>query len=111
MSEMTLLQQEHFVVLYLNSKNEIIHQQTVFVGSLNCSIVHPREIFREGVKRSAASIICAHNHPSGNTNPSPEDIDVTRRLINAGEIMGIECLDHVIIGDHQFISLKEKGYI
>ncbi|WP_411747969.1 RadC family protein, partial [Psychrobacillus psychrotolerans] len=97
--------------LFLNVKNQILHKQTIFIGSLNASIVHPREIFREAVKRSAASIICAHNHPSGNPTPSTEDIDVTKRLFEAGQLMGIELLDHVIIGDHQFISLKEKGYM
>ncbi|MGR6896787.1 RadC family protein [Rummeliibacillus sp. BSL5] len=111
MPDMTSLLQENFVTLFLNVKNQIIHQQTIFIGSLNASIVHPREVFREAVKRSAASIICAHNHPSGNPAPSPEDIDVTKRLQEAGLIMGIELLDHVIIGDHQFISLKEKGYM
>ncbi|HEY4623354.1 MAG TPA: DNA repair protein RadC, partial [Solibacillus sp.] len=80
MQDMTSLQQEHFVVLFLNVKNQILHKKTIFVGSLNASIVHPREIFREAVKRSAASIICAHNHPSGVPTPSPEDIDVTTRL-------------------------------
>jgi len=111
MQDMTSLNQEHFVTLFLNVKNQILHKQTIFIGSLNASIVHPREIFREAVKRSAASIICAHNHPSGNPAPSTEDIDVTKRLYEAGLIMGIELLDHVIIGDHQFISLKEKGYM
>ena len=111
MADMTSLKQEHFVTLFLNVKNQILHKQTIFIGSLNASIVHPREIFREAVKRSAASIICAHNHPSGNPTPSPEDIDVTKRLYEAGLLMGIEMLDHVIIGDHQFISLKEKGYM
>ncbi|MCK1996558.1 DNA repair protein RadC [Psychrobacillus psychrodurans] len=111
MHDMTSLKQEHFVVLFLNVKNQILHKQTIFIGSLNASIVHPREIFREAVKRSAASIICAHNHPSGNPTPSTEDIDVTKRLYEAGILMGIELLDHVIIGDHQFISLKEKGYM
>ncbi|MGN5454909.1 MAG: DNA repair protein RadC [Candidatus Kurthia intestinigallinarum] len=111
MSDMTNLKQEHFVVLYLNVKNQVIHKQTIFMGSLNASIVHPREIFREAVKRSAASIICAHNHPSGNPTPSSEDIDVTKRIQHAGEVLGIELLDHVIIGDHQFISLKEKGFM
>lgn len=80
MPEMTSLTQEHFVCLFLNVKNQVLHKQTIFVGSLNASIVHPREIFREAVKRSAASIICAHNHPSGVPTPSPEDIDVTSRL-------------------------------
>jgi len=111
MTDMTSLTQEHFVVLFLNVKNEVLHKQTIFIGSLNSSIVHPRDIFREAVKRSAASIICAHNHPSGNPAPSPEDISVTKRLLEAGALMGIELLDHVIIGDHQFISLKEKGYM
>ena len=111
MTDMSSLTQEHFVVLFMNVKNEVLHKQTIFIGSLNSSIVHPREIFREAVKRSAASIIVAHNHPSGNPSPSPEDIEVTKRLIEAGSIMGIELLDHVIIGDHRFISLKEKGYM
>lgn len=111
MADMTSLKQENFVVLFMNVKNQVLHRQTIFIGSLNASIVHPREIFREAVKRSAASIICAHNHPSGNPSPSPEDIEVTKRLQEAGKIMGIELLDHVIIGDHQFISLKEKGYM
>ncbi|MGE7666177.1 RadC family protein [Ureibacillus composti] len=109
--EMSSLRQEHFVALFLNVKNQILHKQTIFIGSLNSSIVHPREIFREAVKRSAASIICAHNHPSGVPTPSPEDIEVTKRLLEAGFIIGIELIDHVIIGDHQFISLKEKGYM
>jgi len=111
MPDMTSLNQEHFVVLFLDVKNQIIHKKTIFIGGLNASIVHPREIFREAVKRSAASIICAHNHPSGVPTPSPEDIEVTKRIQEAGYIIGIELLDHVIIGDHQFISLKEKGFI
>ncbi len=111
MPEMSSLNQEHFVVLFLNTKNQVIHKQTIFIGSLNSSIVHPREIFREAVKRSAASIICAHNHPSGIATPSPEDIDVTKRIQEAGYIIGIDLIDHIIVGDHQFISLKEKGYM
>ncbi|WP_318247665.1 MULTISPECIES: RadC family protein [Solibacillus] len=110
MQDMTSLQQEHFVCLFLNVKNQVLHKQTIFVGSLNASIVHPREIFREAVKRSAASIICAHNHPSGIPTPSPEDVDVTTRLYEASKIVGVDLLDHIIIGDHQFISMKEKGY-
>src|SRR5699024_12785560 len=81
MEEMRSLKQEHLVVLFLNTKNQVIHLKTIFVGSLNASIVHPREIFREAVKRSAASIVCAHNHPSGDPSPSQEDIHVTRRLV------------------------------
>ena len=108
--EMSSLTQEHFVTLFLNTKNQVLHKQTIFIGSLNASIVHPREIFREAVKRSAACIICAHNHPSGSTAPSNEDIDVTARLQEAGEIIGIELVDHLIIGDHSYLSLKERGY-
>lgn len=111
MEEMRTLKQEHFVTLFLNTKNQIIHQQTIFIGSLNASIVHPREIYREAVKRSAASIICVHNHPSGDPTPSQEDIHVTRRLVESGKMIGIELLDHLIIGDRTFVSLKEKGYL
>ena len=111
MEEMRFLQQEHFVCLYLNTKNQVMHRQTVFIGSLNASIVHPREIFREAFRRSAASIICLHNHPSGDPAPSREDIEVTKRLAECGKIMGVDLLDHIIIGEHRFVSLKEKGYI
>ncbi|WP_306798663.1 RadC family protein [Oceanobacillus saliphilus] len=111
MEEMRNLTQEHFVVLFLNTKNQIIHRQTIFIGSLNASIVHPREVYREAIKRSAASIIVAHNHPSGDPAPSQEDIHVTRRLVESGKLIGIELLDHIIIGDRKFVSLKEKGYL
>ncbi|MBB5324568.1 DNA repair protein RadC [Anoxybacillus tepidamans] len=111
MDDMRFLSQEHFVAIYLNTKNQVIHRKTVFIGSLNASIVHPREVFKEAIKRSAASIICAHNHPSGDPTPSREDIEVTRRLAECGRIIGIELLDHLIIGDQKFISLKEKGYV
>ncbi|MHC0037481.1 RadC family protein [Pseudoneobacillus sp. C159] len=111
MNDMRFLSQEHFVCLYLNTKNQVIHKQTVFIGSLNASIVHPREVFKEGLKRSAASIICLHNHPSGDPAPSREDIEVTKRLVECGKIIGIELLDHLIIGENKFVSLKEKGYL
>ncbi len=111
MEEMRFLQQEHFVCLYLNTKNQVIHRQTIFIGSLNSSIVHPREVFKEAFRRAAASIICLHNHPSGDPAPSREDIEVTKRLVECGRIIGIEVLDHIIIGDHKFVSLKEKGHI
>lgn len=111
MEILALEQQEKFYCLYLNTKNQIIAEKVVFVGSLNASIVHPREVYKEAIKQSAASIIVAHNHPSGDPTPSREDIQVTKRLVRAGEIIGIECLDHLIIGDKQFVSIKEKGYI
>ncbi len=111
MDEMRFLSQEHFVCIYLNTKNQVLHKQTVFIGSLNASIVHPREVFKEAMRRSAASIICFHNHPSGDPNPSREDIEVTQRLSECGKIVGIDVLDHIIIGNQKFVSLKEKGYV
>jgi len=105
------LKQEHFIAMFLNTKNQVIHRQTIFIGSLNASIVHPREVYKEAVKRSAASVICAHNHPSGDPTPSQEDIHVTRRLTECGKMLGIELLDHLVIGDRNFVSLKEKGYL
>ncbi len=111
MDELRFLEQEHFVCLYLNTKNQVIHKKTIFIGSLNSSIVHPREVFKEGIRRSAASLICFHNHPSGDPSPSSEDIDVTKRLVECGKILGIEMLDHIIIGDRKYVSLKEKGYV
>ncbi|MFC4320950.1 RadC family protein [Litchfieldia salsa] len=111
MEEMRFLTQEHFVCLYLNTKNQVLAKQTIFIGSLNASIVHPREVFKEAFKRSAASIIALHNHPSGDPTPSREDIDVTKRLVECGKIIGIEVLDHIIIGEHKYVSLKEKGYL
>ncbi|WP_336784518.1 RadC family protein [Paenibacillus sp. MMO-177] len=111
MEEMRYLKKEHFVCLFLNTKNHIIARETLSVGTLNASLVHPREVFRAAVKAGSASIICVHNHPSGDPMPSPEDIALTKRLVEAGELMGIEVLDHLVIGDGRFISLKEHGYM
>lgn len=109
--DMEHLTQEHFVVLGLNTKNQILFRQTVFIGSLNACIVHPSPIFQLLIKRNCASAIVAHNHPSGNPAPSQEDIQVTKRLMEAGEVMGVEILDHLIVGTDTYISLKEKGYM
>lgn len=111
MDEMRFLSQEHFVCLYLNTKNQVLKRKTVFIGSLNASIVHPREVFKEAFRYSAASVICFHNHPSGDPSPSREDIAITQRLVECGQMLGIEVLDHIVIGDQKFISLKEKGYV
>lgn len=106
------LPNEHFVMLSLNTKNKVVGVHTIFVGSLNSSIVHPREVFQRALLNNSASIMVFHNHPSGDPTPSPEDIDVTKRLKQAGEIIGIELLDHIIIGDEgRYTSLREKGYI
>ena len=104
-------QREHFAVLLLNTKNHILGMPEVSVGSLSASIVHPREVFREAINYAAASMILLHNHPSGDPSPSREDIAVTNRLVKAGKIMDIEVLDHIILGDHRFLSLKEKGLL
>lgn len=110
--DMENLPNEHFVMLSLNTKNKIVGVHTIFVGSLNSSIVHPREIFQRALLNNSASIMVFHNHPSGDPTPSHEDIEVTNRLKQAGEIIGIELLDHIIIGDEgRYISLREKGYI
>lgn len=109
MEQMRYLQKEHFVCLFLNTKNHIIAQETLSIGSLNASIVHPREVFRSAIKCSSASVVCAHNHPSGDPTPSTEDIRMTQRLCEAGEIVGIDVLDHIVIGDGKYISLKEQG--
>ncbi|MCH4198785.1 MAG: DNA repair protein RadC [Clostridium tyrobutyricum] len=111
MKEMKSLKQEHLVVIMLNTKNVVISVKNVFIGSLNSSIVHPREVFSYAIKKSSASIIICHNHPSGDPSPSDEDIKVTYRLEKCGEILGIHLIDHLIIGNGQYISLKEKGIL
>lgn len=108
MEEMRHLKKEYFKVLFLNTKNEIISSENTSIGNLNSSIVHPREVFRNAVRKGAASIIVIHNHPSGNPLPSQNDLDITRRLKEAGQLIGIPLLDHLIIGDGVFVSLKEK---
>jgi len=100
---------EHFYMIALNSRNHSITE--VSVGSLNASIVHPREVFEEAIKNKAASVIFAHNHPSGDPEPSEDDLAITKRLVEAGKILGIEVLDHVIVTKTGFFSFKEKGLI
>lgn len=110
MSSMKDLDQEHFVVLLLNSKNIVIKQSWIFKGTLNSSIIHPREVFNIAIRESSNAIIIVHNHPSGDVTPSREDITTTLRLKECGAILGIDVLDHIIIGDNQFTSLVEAGY-
>ena len=99
---------EHFVAVLLSSRNTVIGIETVSVGSLNASIVHPREVFKTAILHSAASIALAHNHPSGDAEPSNEDIAITRRMLEAGRLLGIELLDHVIVARKTFTSFKER---
>lgn len=109
--EMSDLQQEEIVVLFLNTKNEIIKKKTIFMGTVNSAVAHPREIFKEAVKYPTARLIIAHNHPSGDTEPSKADLHFTRRMIACGELMGIEVLDHVIVGQNEYLSLRESSHI
>jgi len=102
---------EHFVVLCLNTRNNLIRESIVSVGTLNANLVHPREVFKEAIDARAASVILAHNHPSGDPEPSEEDLTITKRLIEAGKIMGIDVLDHIIITKNKVFSFKEKGLI
>ncbi len=102
---------ENFVVLYLNARNQVIEKETISIGTLNANIVHPREVFKPAVAISAASIVLAHNHPSGDPSPSQDDIGLTKRIVKAGELMGIEVLDHVIVTEKDYLSLKDKGII
>ena len=105
------LDREQFIIACLNTKNEPTNISVVAVGSLNKAIVHPREVFKTAILSNAASIMAFHNHPSGDTTPSDSDIQLTHRLVEAGELLGLKLLDHLIIGDGTFTSLKEKGYL
>ena len=111
MPELRYLKKEIFKGVYLDTKNRVIADETVSMGSLNTNIVHPREVFKKAIEKSAASIILVHNHPSGDPTPSNEDIELTKRMREAGNLLGIEVFDHVIIGDGKYISLKEKELI
>ncbi len=107
--EMQSLDREHFVILLLYTKNHVTQVHTVSIGSLNASVVHPRECFRPAIAAQAAAVILVHNHPSGDPEPSPEDISLTRRLSAAGDLLGIKVLDHVIIGANRYASVMEEG--
>ncbi|HFC12813.1 MAG TPA: JAB domain-containing protein [Anaerolineae bacterium] len=109
MSEMAFLEQEHLRVLLLDTRNRVISIPTVYIGSLNASIVRVGELFRPAIKENAAAIVIAHNHPSGDPSPSPEDIRMTKAVKQAGELLNIDLLDHIVIGRNRFVSLKERG--
>lgn len=102
---------EHFAIIILNVKNHIMSMPIISIGSMTASIIHPREVFNVAIKQNAAAIILVHNHPSGDPTPSNEDIATTKRLIEVGKLTDIPVLDHVIIGNNQYVSMKEKGII
>lgn len=109
-SDMEGLDREHFCILMLNSRNQVLRREVVSIGCLDSAIVHPREIFKSCIKTSAASVILVHNHPSGDPTPSTEDLEITRRLSEGGRLLGITVLDHVIIGKGRYASLRENGF-
>ncbi|MCB0194149.1 MAG: DNA repair protein RadC [Anaerolineae bacterium] len=109
MLEMGSLPQENLRTILLDTKNRILDSPTVYVGNVNSSIIRVAEVFRSAIRENATSIIVAHNHPSGDPTPSPEDVHVTRSLVDAGMLLGIEVLDHLVIGHQRFVSLKERG--
>ena len=111
MREMSVLDREHFRAVLLNTKNRILGVRTISIGSLNASIVHAREVFKAAVAESAQAIVLVHNHPSGLPEPSSEDVAVTERLAEAGRILGIEVLDHIVLGSQGYSSLKELGHL
>ncbi len=109
MTEMGLLEQEQLRVMLLDTKNRVTATETVYQGSLNTSLIRVGELFREAIRANCAALIVLHNHPSGDPSPSPEDVAVTRQIVQAGQLLDIEVLDHLIIGRQRFVSLKERG--
>ncbi len=109
MAEMGLLEQEHLRTILLDTKNRVVGIPTIYVGSVNTTMIRVAEVFREAIRRNCPSLIVLHNHPSGDVSPSPEDVAVTRQIVEAGRLMDIEPLDHIIIGKNRFVSLKERG--
>ncbi|HHW72479.1 MAG TPA: DNA repair protein RadC [Firmicutes bacterium] len=109
--ELSLADKEHFMIIMLNTKNRVIAKKTVSIGHLQASLVHPREMFKEAIKRSSAALILVHNHPSGDLTPSREDITTTERLREAGAVLGIDVLDHIIVGDNRYFSFREHGLL
>jgi DNA repair protein RadC len=109
MLEMSALEQENLRAILLDTKNHVLSSPTIYVGNVNASIIRVGEVFRQAVRENATSLIVAHNHPSGDPTPSPEDVHVTRSMVEAGRLLGIELLDHLVIGHQKFVSLKERG--
>ena len=108
MAEMSVLEQEHFRVVLLNAKNHVLGVRSLYIGNVDSAVVRPAEVFAEAVRRTCPRVVIVHNHPSGDPTPSPEDIDITRRIVEAGRVLDVEVLDHVIIGRQRFVSMKER---
>lgn len=111
LGDLSFADKEHFMIIMLNTKNRVIAKKVVSIGHLQAALVHPREMFKEAIKRSSAALILVHNHPSGDVTPSKEDIATTKRLREAGDVLGIEVLDHIIVGDNRFFSFREHGLL
>jgi len=107
--EMDALDQEHLVVITLDGKNRVLSRDTLYIGNVNTSVIRISEIFRLAIRQNAPAIIISHNHPSGDPNPSPEDVRVTRQIVEAGKMLDIDVLDHLVIGHQRYVSLKERG--
>ncbi|MCC6603333.1 MAG: DNA repair protein RadC [Anaerolineae bacterium] len=109
MSEMSFLDKEHLRLVLMDTRNRVLATPTIYIGSLNTSVIRIGELFRAAIKENAAAFIVAHNHPSGDPSPSPEDVAVTRQIVQAGSLLNIDVLDHIVIGHNRFVSLKERG--
>jgi DNA repair protein RadC len=109
MMEMSLLQQEHLRLILLDTKNRVLSTPTVYIGSLNMSVLRVGEVFREAIRQNCAAVIVVHNHPSGDPTPSPEDVAVTERIVSAGQLLDVDVLDHLVIGQQRYVSMKERG--
>lgn len=109
--ELSLADKEHFMIIMLNTKNRVIAKKVISIGHLQASLVHPREMFKEAIRRSSAALILVHNHPSGDPTPSREDLATTERLREAGAVLGIDILDHIIVGDNRYFSFREHGLL
>ena len=109
--ELSLADKEHFMIIMLNTKHRVIAKKVISIGHLHASLVHPREMFKEAIRRSSASVILVHNHPSGDLTPSRDDITTTERLRDVGDMLGIDVLDHIIIGDNRYLSFREQGLL
>ncbi|CUS02697.2 conserved protein of unknown function [Candidatus Promineifilum breve] len=108
-SEMMFLDQEHLRLILLDTRNRVLRTPTIYVGSLNTSVIRVGELFRAAIRENAAAFIIAHNHPSGDPSPSPEDINVTRQIVQAGKLLDVDVLDHIVIGRNRYVSLKQRG--